>query len=137
MHNAATLEYARRRLEFVTSKLNPESSWHATLTEATRLARESDSVRRGSLKSWIDEGRELETLQLDVKLSDAEPAGIANVWVPSARLVDGVAATYFTLNGSRRDFAGVTTLLASDSIYVGFDGKGDDRVGLIIYRVLS
>lgn len=133
-HNAATLAYAERRLAYVLERLNSSSEWHAIISAAI-----AEPERGGSLKRWIEEGMELRTLQLDVHLDGAEPAGIGNVWVPDARIVDGVAATYFTQNGSRRDFKGVVTLLQRENLYIGFDGSfsGNDRIGLIIYRKLS
>lgn len=132
-HNAATLKAAEDRLAYVIKRLNAASEWHAILTNAL-----AEPERGGSLKRWIAEGMELRTLQLDVILGGGEPVGISNVWVPDARIVDGVAATYFTQNGSRRDFKGVVTLLARENLYVGFgDSMRRDAVALIVYRVLS
>lgn len=132
-HSVATLAAAEQRLEYVIGRLNAASEWHAILSAAL-----AESGRGGSLKRWIEEGMELRTLQLDVVLDGGEPAGIANVWVPDARIVDGVAATYFTQNGSRRDFKGVITLLERENLYVGFgDSMRRDAVALIVYRVLS
>lgn len=132
-HNAATLKAAEDRLAYVLARLNARTEWHAILSAAL-----AEPERGGSLKRWIAEGMEIRTLQLDVKLEGGAPVGIANVWVPDARIVDGVAATYFTQNGSRRDFKGVTTFLQRENLYVGFDSDSrGDRVGLIVYRVLS
>lgn len=132
-HSVATLAAAEQRLAYVLRRLNARSEWHALLSAAL-----AEPERGGSLKRWIEEGMELRTLQLDVHLENGAPAGIGNVWVPDARIVDGVAATYFTQNGSRRDFKGVTTLLQRQNLYIGFssDSRGD-RIGLIVYRVLS
>lgn len=132
-HNAATLKAAEQRLAYVLERLNARSEWHALLSAAL-----AEPERGGSLKRWIEEGMELRTLQLDVHLEDGAPVGIGNVWVPDARIVDGVAATYFTQNGSRRDFKGVATLLQRENLYVGFgDSMRRDAVELIVYRVLS
>jgi hypothetical protein len=131
-HSAASNEYAARRLAYVVGKLNPLSEWHSVLSDVLEAG-----ATGGTLKGWINEGAELATLQLDVQLDDADAVGIGNVWVPSARIVDGVAGSFFTLNGSRRDFAGVVTFAAHPNVYVGFTSAGNDRVGLIVYRVLS
>lgn len=132
-HNAATLAAAEQRIAYILGRLNARTEWHADISAAL-----AEPERGGSLKRWIAEGMELRTLQLDVLLDGGAPVGIANVWVPDARIVDGVAATYFTQNGSRRDFKGVTTFLQRENLYIGFDSDSrGDRVGLIVYRVLS
>lgn len=131
-HNAVTLHAADRRLRHVAAKINQQSSWADLLDTIIERGHVS-----GSLKNWVREGMELRTLQLDVKLDGGEPDGIANVWVPDARIVEDVAATYFVQNGSRRDFAGVTTFAATAEYYVGFTGGRPGRISLIIYRVLS
>lgn len=131
-HNSVTREYADRLLRHVAAKINQRSSWAGLLDAIIERGHVS-----GSLKNWIREGMELETLQLDVKLDGAEPDGIANVWVPGARIVDHAGPTFLHLNGSRRDYAGVTTYAATSDYYVGFTGSSKDRVSLIIYRVLS
>lgn len=134
MHNYATLEANRRRLDVVASKLSEKSSWHATAQRAASIARETDEVRRGSIKSWITEGAELDTLQVTIKLNGAEDPTVSSSWAPGSRIVDNVAGTYYTLNGSRREFAGVITITATPGLYVGITKDGGDYMTLIIYR---
>ena len=131
-HNAVTLHAADRRLRHVAAKINRQSSWAGLLDTIIERGHVS-----GSLKNWIHEGAELETLQLDVKLDAGEPVAIANVWVPGARIVDHAGPTFLHLNGSRRDYAGVTTYAAAPEYYVGFTAGPRGSVSLIIYRVLS
>lgn len=124
---------AEQALAYIVEKINKSSDWHAILSAAL-----SSQERGGSLKKWIEEGQELETLQLSVVLEDGMPVGFRDVWKPGARLVDHVAATFFTQNGSRRDFAGIYTLVASDNLYIGYDGVFlPDALKFVIYRVLS
>mgnify|MGYP003453011705 FL=1 len=130
-HSVATLEAARQRIEFVAGKLNPLSSWHGTLAAIV----ERGHVR-GSLKNWVHEGMELDTLQVRVKLEGGEPVGLSDAWSPAARIVEDVTATFFTPGGSRRDFAGMVTYAATGDYWAGFDSWGSDVV-LVVYRRLS
>lgn len=130
-HNAATLAAAAERIEFVAGKMNPLSSWHGTLAAIVERGHVS-----GSLKNWVHEGMELDTLQVRIKLEDGKPAGLSDAWSPAARIVEDVTATFFTPGGSRRDFAGMVTYAATDDYWVGFDSWGKDVV-LVVYRRLS
>ncbi len=61
----------------------------------------------GTLRSWMEarHGREVDTFQFDRR------AG--SVWRPGLRTLDASRATYFTLGGSRRDYAGMSVLAAA------------------------
>lgn len=132
-HNPATLAAARERIGFLRDKLNPLSSWHATLGEILDRGHVS-----GSIRAWIAEGRELETLQVDIELADGAPARIYAPWVPGARICDHAGASFMHLNGSRRDFRGMVTFAATPEYWVGFsDSVQRDSITLIVYRVLS
>lgn len=130
-HSLATLEAARQRIAYVTGKLNPLSSWRGTLEAIL----ERGHVR-GSLKNWVHEGMELDTLQVRLRLEDGDVVGLSDAWSPAARIVEDVTATFFTPGGSRRDFAGMVTYAATDDYWVGFDSWGKDVV-LVVYRRLS
>ena len=135
-HSVATLASARERLAYVVGRCKPGTQWYEWLTESQAIANDNDALRRGTLKSFISEGMELDTLQVTIGLDDGKPSRLRSAWQPGARIVDGVAATYFTANGSRRDFKGIETLVCTNDLYVGFDKWGDDVV-LVAYRVLS
>lgn len=124
----ATRTAAQQRIEYVGALMNPLSSWHGTIAAIAERGHVS-----GSLKRWIREGMEFDTLQVRVKLEAGEPVGIADVWSPAKRAVEETAATYFIANGSRRDHAGMTTFAATDDYWAGFDSWGTDVV-LVIYR---
>ena len=57
-----------------------------------------------TLKKWMAErnGQTVSTLQTDKRTG--------GTWQPGARMVDATRATYVTLDGSRRDYAGMRVL---------------------------
>ena len=130
-HSVAALEVARQWIAYVAGKLNPLNSWHGTF----EAIMERGHVR-GSLKNWVHEGMELDTLQVRLSLGDGGVVGLSDAWSPAARIVEDVTATFFTAGGSRRDFAGIVTYAATDDYWVGFDSWGKDIV-LVVYRRLS
>lgn len=129
-HNAATLAYAADRVKFVADRLNDQSSWHGTF--AAIVAAEPKQV---SLKRWIAEGAEVNTLQVHVHLEGAEPVKLSSAWSPGSRVVDSVRASFFEFDtGSRRDFAGLTCYAATDDYWIGFGAWGSDTLELVCYR---
>ena len=81
-----------------------------------------------TLKKWMMEhnGQTVSTLQTDKHNG--------RTWQPGARMVDATRATYVTLDGSRRDYAGMRvqhntahTLTVSDDWHVitYYDGDAD------------
>ena len=129
--NAATLETARRRADAAARMLDMAGGpWWA---DQIRAALAGPSTH-GSLRKRMEAppGQDVETLQVTVRLRDGELAGYAGLWTPGHRAVDASRATRVILDGSQRDYAGVTTTAATDTVYVGFAKWGDD-VQLIVY----
>ena len=128
-------EFGRTLLSFVAGGINPRTVWHDTLFEAIQ----AEDATRPALKNWVEEGMEIDTLQVTVQLpnDDHESASISTAWAPGVRILDHVGATFITLNGSRRDFNEVRSVTATRDIFVGIGKVHRDRVDLIVYRVLS
>lgn len=130
-HNAATLETARRRAEAAARMLDQVGgTWWADQIRAALAGPQT----HGSLRKWMEtrHGQDVETLQVIVPLKDGGIAGYAGLWMPGHRTVDASRATRVILDGSHRNYAGVTTTAATDAVYVGFAKWGDD-VQLIVY----
>lgn len=124
-HNSSTEHYARRRAEYAANILDsiPESKDNGVGEYWARSIREGLEARTGgTLRAWIQDhdGDAVDTLQVDILLDQAEPAGLVNGWAPGARRISAERKTYALLGGSRRDYAGVTTLVATDRVYIGF-----------------
>ncbi len=66
-HNAATLAYAAKQVQFVADRLNTQSTWADTF--AAIVAAEPRHI---ALKRWVAEGAELNTLQVHVHLENAD-----------------------------------------------------------------
>lgn len=81
-----------------------------------------------ALKRWITSHDVLETLQVTFT-DDGRPRSL---WWPGPREVDTSAASYVRLNGSRREYRGVTCLGSSRDAWVGQDDEGT----LIVYVTL-
>lgn len=132
-HNAATLAYAIRRAEFVASKLEATQNdaahqWAADIREAIQ------APAGGTLRRFMaeHEGGKLDSLYATITLDGAEAAGVRNVWAPVDRTVEA-RATFARLDGSRVDYAGITTLVSTGSAYIGFEVEGTD-IRLVAYR---
>lgn len=134
-HNAATLDVARRRTEAVRDYLrgwqnNEDQSWADLLDRALALA------PGGTLKSWMQRhhGQKIKTFQTTIAISlDGKPIlEVDAPWIPGTRLVDAARATRVTLDGSSRDYAGVTTFVAGD-VYVGFASWGENKIQFLAY----
>ncbi len=129
-HNAATLAYAAKRVQFVAERLNTQSSWSDTF--AAIVAAEPRQI---ALKRWIAEGAELNTLQVHVHLENAEPVKLSSAWSPGSRIVETVRASSFTFDtGSSREYAGLTCYAATDDYWIGFNKWNDSTVELVCYR---
>lgn len=83
------------------------------LTERITSALESPN-RAGTMRAWFEShnGKPVNTLQLIVWGIDTDTPR-PSFWQPGARTVDTSRATYVTLDGSRRDFAGMSVVHAS------------------------
>lgn len=81
-----------------------------------------------SLKSWISNHDMLETLQVSFNDDDE----VIRIWSPGIRELT-VHATYVSLAGSRRNFAGVVHIVHDSNTWVGFDVSANT---LIAYRTL-
>lgn len=85
-----------------------------------------------TLKTWMTErnGQTVSTLQTDKRTG--------RTWQPGARMVDATRATYVTLDGSRRDYAGLRvqhstahTLTVSDNWHVITYYDGDANLDTV------
>lgn len=94
-------------------------SWHRSLVDEM-------PAQAQSLKSWLTGRESLDTLQVTVR--DGQ---VTRAWAPGVREVDTSAATFARLEGSRRDYAGVTAQLCGRDVWVGYDTSMDT---VLIYR---
>lgn len=136
-HNPATLEIARSRaslaswhLKQMTSDLDPMSLWPGEIDAALRGVSE-----HGTLRAWMraHDGARVRTLQVTMPL---RPEGSVNedemrFWAQGPRIADAARAACVLLGGSRRDYAGVTTTVATQRQYIGFTQFGDALVMLV------
>ena len=130
-HNAATLLIAERRAEHVADVLRDMGKatavgWADTIEDALT------APAGGTLKAWAQarDGQRAETFQATVWVADLHLSG---VWLSGPRLM-WARPTHVTFDGSTRSFAGVVTLRATDSAYIGFAPWGDDAVQMIVYK---
>ena len=135
-HNAATLEVARRRTEMVRDALSRRESsdtvahwWADVLDQALNVERGTI----GTLRAWMQNAHDwpVDTLQVTIRCGREDV--IATYWSPGSRRVDATRATRAVLDGSSRDYAGVTTFVATEQTYVGFAAFGPEHVQLLIY----
>lgn len=135
-HNAATLAAARDRIIAVRDSVREASG--ATADWAGILDRALIATPGGTIKAWMQAHHddEIQTFQTTIKVAHFGQAIIEPIddwWIPGARRVDAARATRVLLDGSEREYAGVTTFIATEDLYVGFGKWGDDRVQLIVY----
>lgn len=66
------------------------------------------SSAQGTLRDWMraHDGVRVDTLQVGL--------GRRSAWAPTARVVDASRTTFATLDGSRRDYAGMRVVAAND-----------------------
>ena len=137
-HNAATREYARRRVQWLADRLDRGEAareWQTRLKLAL-----SDKSENGTLKGWMtrNDTCAVETLQVTLQLSGADAVGLRNAWAPGTRQIDATHSTYVNLGVSRRDYAGMVTFYYSPTLWVGFDkGPDDHSITLIAYHRVS
>lgn len=139
-HSAATLDVARQRVEAVRDRLgqNTENPSNVFWFEYLDLAL-NDPQRSGTLKAWMQRAHDqvIDTLQvtIDVVTEDGKQGDIRirDHWAPGARRVDAARATRVLLDGSTRDYAEVTTFIATDRIYIGFTSWGKDAVQMLVF----
>lgn len=143
-HNAATLDVARQRTEKVRDVLKEQSdnddgdqaSWMWLNTIDAALER---GTTTGTLRAWMTAHHDapIDTLQATIRVVNEDGTRgdivVEKLWAPGSRRVDATRAATVLLNGSRRDYAGVTTFLTSDSVYVGFASFGKDRVQMLVF----
>lgn len=135
-HNAATLAVARDRIAAVRDRLREATG--ETADWAGILDRALIAEPGGTLKAWMQahHDAEVKTFQTTIKVAlYGQPVIelIDDWWIPGARRVDAARATRVVLDGSEREYAGVTTFVATEDLYVGFGKWGDDRVQLIVF----
>lgn len=141
-HSPATLGVARDRTEAVHKMLADMAAadgmdlashtWSETLGFILK-----NGETRGTLKEWMKrhDGEPVDTLQVTIRVARDGQGVIepGKPWAPGSRRVDAARAACVLLDGSRRDYAGVTTFLTDETTYVGFAGWGDDSVQLIVF----
>lgn len=139
-HNAATLDVARQRTQAVRDMLaeNTENPSNVFWVEYLDLAL-AEPKRGGTLKAWMQHAHDqvIDTLQatMTIVTEDGCAPDVRNVglWAPGARRVDAARATRVLLDGSERAYAGVTTFVSTDRIYVGFAKWGETAVQMLVY----
>ncbi|QUE25390.1 hypothetical protein SEA_FIZZLES_96 [Microbacterium phage Fizzles] len=146
-HNAATLAVARDRAQAVVNLLR-EYPGTDHVAEYWRDEIENileNGVTEGTLRAWMErhDGEPIDTLQTTIKvvlkLADSDRNALVPTiepqrpWAPGSRRVDATRAACVLLNGSRRDYAGVTTFLVTERGYIGFAKFGDDAVQMLVY----
>ena len=146
-HNPATLGYAVRRLEYVRNLLsdldkkarhnggNPAAlEWARTVNRAILHGHTPGTLRRFLQHNHLNT---VETLKANLNLDAAVISTFTVLWAPGPRTIDSqTRKTSATLDGSTREYAGVTTFLATDTLYVGYASWGKDALQLIIYRTV-
>lgn len=86
-----------------------------------RLNRVLENGKKAALKSWLAGKDSVHTLQVTVSTSGA----LKSVWQPGERSV-AVKATQAILGDSVRDFAGVRSIGANETTWLGSTEWGDD-----------
>lgn len=150
-HNAATLDVARDRAQAVVALLKTyPGDDHVAQHWVEEI---EDILENGSttstLKAWMTrhDGEPIDTLQTAIRVArDVQeipergtPARRVSTiepqapWAPGSRRVDATRSACVLLNGSRRDYAGVTTFLVTERGYIGFVSWGPDAVHMLVY----
>lgn len=138
-HNTATLDVARDRAKAVITLLQEYRGddhvaeyWRDEIQTILEQGR-----TEGTLKAWMQrhDGEPIDTLQTTIKVARAGSGVIEpeRPWAPGSRRVDATRAATVLLDGSRRDYAGVTTFLVTERGYIGFASWGDDAVQMLVY----
>ncbi|QXN74020.1 hypothetical protein SEA_BLAB_94 [Microbacterium phage Blab] len=85
---------------------------------------------------WGDDETCQRCTDIDGKARRAPLVGViepGRPWAPGSRRVDAARATRVVLDGSSRDYAGVTTFLVTERGYIGFASFGEDAVQMLVY----
>ncbi|WNT45348.1 hypothetical protein SEA_BABYDOTZ_95 [Microbacterium phage BabyDotz] len=149
-HNQATLGVARDRAQSVVNQLRAyPGDDHVAQYWVDEIETILETGRtEGTLKAWMQrhDGDPIDTLQTTIRVARDEPTGDpfdpvrevgviepARPWAPGSRRVDAARATRVVLDGSSRDYAGVTTFLVTERGYIGFASFGPDAVQMLVY----
>lgn len=149
-HNAATLDVARARSEAVVTLLKeyPGDDHVAQywVDEIETILTEGRTT--STLKAWMQRHHDepIDTLQTTIRVAREFPVRNSEIvsaksavieperpWAPGSRRVDASRATRVLLNGSSRDYAGVTTFLVTERGYIGFASWGKDAVQMLVF----
>lgn len=138
-HNQSTLAVARDRANAVITLLKEYPGYdHVAQYWVDEIEHILETGRtEGTLKAWMKrhDGDPIDTLQTTIRIADEGRAIIepARPWAPGSRRVDAARATRVVLDGSSRDYAGVTTFLVTERGYIGFASFGPDAVQMLVY----
>ncbi|QNL30065.1 hypothetical protein SEA_CASEND_98 [Microbacterium phage Casend] len=138
-HNQATLGVARDRVQSVVNQLRAyPGDDHVAQYWVDEIETILETGRtEGTLKAWMQrhDGDPIDTLQTTIRVADGGQAIIepARPWAPGSRRVDAARATRVVLDGSSRDYAGVTTFLVTERGYIGFTAFGPESVQMLVY----
>lgn len=145
-HNTATLGVARDRANAVITLLKeyPGDDHVAQYWVDEIESILEDGRTEGTLKAWMQrhDGDPIDTLQTTIRVvrdgGQHERIPIAVIeplrpWAPGSRRVDAARATRVVLDGSSRDYAGVTTFLVTERGYIGFTAFGPESVQMLVY----
>lgn len=135
-HSVATRIAAQQRVELVHTHLTGQPGED---TVSAFWAEQLDAVANaptgGTLKQWMTDAHDenVDTLQVTLRSGEGDQWFITDFWTPGVRRVDAARATRVLLNGSEREYAGVTTYLMTERVYVGFAKWGNDAVQMVVY----
>lgn len=141
-HNVATIATARERAEAVRDGLMAqfrEDGYDVAHHWASEIQAALDAPRGGTLKAWMQRHHDepVDTFQTTLVIARDGKGVIeydrAQDWAVSARRVDASRATRVLLNGSTREYAGVTALTGSGRVFLGFASWGSDKVQMIVF----
>lgn len=138
-HNHLTLDIARDRANAVVGLLKEYPGYDQVaqywVDEIEHILETGRT--EGTLKAWMKrhDGYPIDTLHTTILVA-RDGQGVIEPqrpWAPGVRRVDATRAACVLLNGSRRDYAGVTTFLVTERGYIGFASFGEDTVQMLVY----
>lgn len=149
-HNQSTLGVARDRANAVITLLKEyPGDDHVAQYWIDEIETILETGRtEGTLKAWMKrhDGDPIDTLQTTIRVAREFPVKNSEIvsakssviepgrpWAPGSRRVDAARATRVVLDGSSRDYAGVTTFLVTERGYIGFASFGPDAVQMLAY----
>lgn len=145
-HTTATLSAARDRAQAVVALLKeyPGDDHVAQYWVDEIESILEDGRTEGTLKAWMQrhDGDPIDTLQTTITVARdgglSEPMWVSVIeprrpWAPGSRRVDATRAACVLLDGSRRDYTGVTTFLVTERGYIGFAKFSDNAVQMLVY----